>query len=387
MKKKFIIMGSSICILIIGIIVFIINNNSELYSEYKGIKNLSVIETSISEKEYFEFEENGQKYILFKIIEGVYAPSSIKIETAKIKKRRYANNVLYLNINIKTNVKTHSVPDGTIIDGYNIDSKTFVIKVNDNFKGLNINGIEYSLLTDKIIGTSEFVHLGDNDKFGYIDKNGNLTIPVEYDGLFEIKTTKIFDDDKNDYVEADFSNYFRVVKDGKQGIIDKQGNIIIDIKYDQISTYSKDAFVVTIDNNSKIGIINIQNELIKGYIDGGLYNGNSFGKYLKYSRRQDNTFGVGILDRKLNIVLQPIYDNFTTFNFTRYNNFGNLNPKYFGGDNGITFSRDYIVVEKDNQTAIMDTDYRFITNFTNLSVFNIRKAYEDALLKMLSEKN
>ena len=178
MKKKFIIMGSSICILIIGIIFFIINNNSELYSEYKGIKNLSVIETSISEKEYFEFEENGQKYILFKIIEGVYAPSSIKLETAKIKKRRYANNVLYLNINIKTNVKTHSVPDGTIIDGYNIDSKTFVIKVNDNFKGLNINGIEYSLLTDKIIGTSEFVHLGDNDKFGYIDKNGKFTVDI-----------------------------------------------------------------------------------------------------------------------------------------------------------------------------------------------------------------
>ena len=119
----------------------------------------------------------------------------------------------------------------------------------------------------------------------------------------------------------------RAVKNDKTGIIDKQGNIIVDIKYDQISVYSKDAFVVTIDNNSKIGILDKNNELIKGYVDGGLYNNNRFGKYLVYTKVENNTYRKGVLDRNLNIKLEPIYDDFKNFNFTIYNNYGKYNKK------------------------------------------------------------
>lgn len=362
-------------LLVIGVI-FLITKRNNVSNEYKGSKNFDYIENSIDNGEYFEFEEDNQRYILFKIIEGVYAPDSIKIESAKIIDRKYENNVLYLNIDIKTNIKEGIVPNDMCIDGYNTDSRTFILKVDSKFNGLVINGTEYSLLSDKIV-------MNDNKKYGYIDENGNLTIPVEYDGLFEIKTTNIFDDETNEYVEADFSNYLRAVKDDKQGIIDKQGNIIINLQYDYISTYSKDAFVV--ENDSKLGIVNKNNELVKGYVEGNLTSNNLFGKYLIYLKYENEQAKKGVLDRNLNIVLEPIYDNFTNFNFTRYNNNGKFNSKYFGGENGITFSKDYIVVEKDNQTAIMDADYNFVTPFTELSVSDIRNKYESELLEMISQ--
>lgn len=366
-------------ILIIGLIA-IIKNRHIAINEYKGNKKFNIIENNIEDKEYYEFEENNQKYILFKIIEGVYAPGSIKIKSARIIKKAYYNNKLYLDIDIKTEEKQRSIQDGINIDGYNTDYKIFILKVDSRFNGLVINGNEYSMLSDKIVE-------GNNEKYGYVDETGSLTIPIEYDGLYKIKTTKIFDDVTNDYVDADFSNYLRAKKNNMQGIIDKQGNIIIELQYNQIYTYSKDAFVVTIDNNTKIGIVNTKNKLIKGYIDGALYNTDSFGKYLVYyvpidgktTREQK-----GVLDRNLNIVLEPIYNEFYKFNFSRYNNFGDFNPKYFGGENGNKFSKDFIVVEKDNQTAIMDTDYNFITSFTNLSRNEIIEKFENELLKMLS---
>lgn len=400
MKKiiKIMLVVVIVLCLIIGVIIIWINRNNsksnefnkineynELneLNEYNGTMNFDIIEASLGNNEYFQFEENGQKYIMFKIIEGIYSPSTIEIESATITKRKYKNNMLYLDINIDTNTETYSVPKGMIIDGYNTDSKTFIIKVNDNFKGLIINDKEYSLLSNKVIGTSKgYSH---SDKCGYIDENGNLSVPVEYDGLFGINTKEIFDDEKNEYVDVDFSNYLIAFKNDKTGIIDKQGNIIIEIKYDKVLTYSKNAFAVTIDNNSKIGIVDTNNKLIKGYVDGKIYDGNSFRKYLVYFNNSDTQKArKGILDRDLNVILEPIYDDFINYNFTRYNNSGNMNPKYFGGENGITFSKDYIVAEKDKQTAILDEDYNFIINFTNLSLRDIKNKYEDELLEMIS---
>ena len=61
-----------------------------------------------------------------------------------------------------------------------------------------------------------------------------------------------------------------------------------------------------------------------------------------------------------------------------------MNQKYFGGENGITFSRDYVVVEKGDQTAILDSDYNFITEFKDLSVYDIKIEYENELEEMLN---
>ena len=383
MKKrmKIILLVGILLIILVAISVFLYFRHTSIYSEYKGSLDLSVIERNLENKEYYEFEDNGKKYIMFKVIEGVYAPSNLTIISADITESSYSNNTLYLTIDIETYIEEIEATPDLIIDGFNSDSKLFTMEVEDNFNGLVINNESYSLISNKIIrkNTSE------ETKYGYIGENGEITIPLEYDNLYEIDVKEVYDDDINDYIEADFSNYLRCVKDDKQGIIDKQGNVIISIDYDQIKPYSKDAFAVTIENNSKIGIVDTNNQLIKGYVEGGMYDDIIFGEYYVFSKRVDGEFiGKGILDRDLNVVLEPIYDDFYYNNFTTYNNDGTMNQKYFGGENGITFSRDYVVVEKGDQTAILDSDYNFITEFKDLSVYDIKIEYENELEEMLN---
>ena len=383
MKKrmKIILLVGILLIILVAISVFLYFRHTSIYSEYKGSLDLSVIERNLENKEYYEFEDNGKKYIMFKIIEGVYAPSNLTITSADITESSYSNNTLYLTIDIETYIEEIEATPDLIIDGFNSDSKLFTMEVEDNFNGLVINNESYSLISNKIIrkNTSE------ETKYGYIGENGEITIPLEYDNLYEIDVKEVYDDDINDYIEADFSNYLRCVKDDKQGIIDKQGNVIISIDYDQIKPYSKDAFAVTIENNSKIGIVDTNNQLIKGFVEGGMYDDIIFGEYYVFSKRVDGEFiGKGILDRDLNVVLEPIYDDFYYNNFTTYNNDGTMNQKYFGGENGITFSRDYVVVEKGDQTAILDSDYNFITEFKDLSVYDIKIEYENELEEMLN---
>ena len=380
-KMKIILLVGILLIILVAISVFLYFRHTSIYSEYKGSLDLSVIERNLENKEYYEFEDNGKKYIMFKVIEGVYAPSNLTITSADITESSYSNNTLYLTIDIETYIEEIEATPDLIIDGFNSDSKLFTMEVEDNFNGLVINNESYSLISNKIIrkNTSE------ETKYGYIGENGEITIPLEYDNLYEIDVKEVYDDDINDYIEADFSNYLRCVKDDKQGIIDKQGNVIISIDYDQIKPYSKDAFAVTIENNSKIGIIDTNNQLIKGYVEGGMYDDIIFGEYYVFSKRVDGEFiGKGILDRDLNVVLEPIYDDFYYNNFTTYNNDGTMNQKYFGGENGITFSRDYVVVEKGDQTAILDSDYNFITEFKDLSVYDIKIEYENELEEMLN---
>ena len=380
-KMKIILLVGILLIILVAISVFLYFRHTSIYSEYKGSLDLSVIERNLENKEYYEFEDNGKKYIMFKVIEGVYAPSNLTIISADITESSYSNNTLYLTIDIETYIEEIEATPDLIIDGFNSDSKLFTMEVEDNFNGLVINNESYSLISNKIIrkNTSE------ETKYGYIGENGEITIPLEYDNLYEIDVKEVYDDDINDYIEADFSNYLRCVKDDKQGIIDKQGNVIISIDYDQIKPYSKDAFAVTIENNSKIGIIDTNNQLIKGYVEGGMYDDIIFGEYYVFSKRVDGEFiGKGILDRDLNVVLEPIYDDFYYNNFTTYNNDGTMNQKYFGGENGITFSRDYVVVEKGDQTAILDSDYNFITEFKDLSVYDIKIEYENELEEMLN---
>lgn len=380
-KMKIILLVGILLIILVAISVFLYFRHTSIYSEYKGSLDLSVIERNLENKEYYEFEDNGKKYIMFKVIEGVYAPSNLTITSADITESSYSNNTLYLTIDIETYIEEIEATPDLIIDGFNSDSKLFTMEVEDNFNGLVINNESYSLISNKIIrkNTSE------ETKYGYIGENGEITIPIEYDNLYEIDVKEVYDDDINDYIEADFSNYLRCVKDDKQGIIDKQGNVIISIDYDQIKPYSKDAFAVTIENNSKIGIVDTNNQLIKGFVEGGMYDDIIFGEYYVFSKRVDGEFiGKGILDRDLNVVLEPIYDDFYYNNFTTYNNDGTMNQKYFGGENGITFSRDYVVVEKGDQTAILDSDYNFITEFKDLSVYDIKIEYENELEEMLN---
>ena len=56
-------------------------------------------------------------------------------------------------------------------------------------------------------------------KYGYIDRNGKVVIPLEYDDV----RNKSYDE-----------NYFEVAKNGKWGTIDKENSVIISLDWDSV---------------------------------------------------------------------------------------------------------------------------------------------------------
>ena len=66
-----------------------------------------------------------------------------------------------------------------------------------------------------------------NDKYGYIDKQGNEVIPCKYD-----------------YAGGFRDGITTVKKNGKYGYIDKQGNEVVACKYDYAGGFSDGMAVV-----------------------------------------------------------------------------------------------------------------------------------------------
>lgn len=119
-------------------------------------------------------------------------------------------------------------------------NQAFVVKSN-----LNYNKLEY-----KGQGLFGFEM---NDKFGYIDKNGNVIIPGEYSYKLN-----------NNAIPYFYSELIALKKGDKMGIIDKTGKTIIPFEYDNISVEYrvKDAFPAGKKENGKFsyGVINAQNK-------------------------------------------------------------------------------------------------------------------------------
>lgn len=82
-----------------------------------------------------------------------------------------------------------------------------------------------------------------DSKWGFIDKTGEVVIPLEYDYV--------------NYSYYRFCNGFaRVYKNGKHGYIDKTGGIVVPIEYDYIQEFHEGIAVVKKDG--KWGILEIK---------------------------------------------------------------------------------------------------------------------------------
>lgn len=91
-----------------------------------------------------------------------------------------------------------------------------------------------------------------NDKWGAIDREGNIVIPFKYDGIGGNL--------------SNFKNGMVIVRiggfGGKYGLIDKKSNIIIPITYGSISYFSEGLAVASLTLNGKKGFIDINNRVI-----------------------------------------------------------------------------------------------------------------------------
>lgn len=88
-------------------------------------------------------------------------------------------------------------------------------------------------------------------KWGVIDENGNVVINFEYDN------SPYLDHNYNNLIDK----YIIVEKNGKSGCIDKNGKVLVDFKYDGLLETSNNNLLAAIYNR-KLGIINSAGETI-----------------------------------------------------------------------------------------------------------------------------
>ncbi len=90
----------------------------------------------------------------------------------------------------------------------------------------------------------------DNNKWGLIDRYGNIKVPAIYDGEFE-------------YLESNY--YIAYTMDG-DGVIDENGNIILPFEYYDCSISLWDErenkFTALKNENKKCGVVNLKNETV-----------------------------------------------------------------------------------------------------------------------------
>jgi len=118
-----------------------------------------------------------------------------------------------------------------------------------------ISGLEYDWI-DGFSGGMAVVLIGDreNGKYGCIDKNGNVVVPLEYDWVYKLSESlleislggkcglidtsgKIVVPCEYDAI-GQFSNGMAwILKDGKYGYIDETGDIIIPMIYDKFDFF------------------------------------------------------------------------------------------------------------------------------------------------------
>lgn len=137
---------------------------------------------------------------------------------------------------------------------------------------------------DNIFNAPEQYHEGvksyqDGNKYGFIDEQGNIVIPAIYDhvGCFNEGLVSVTIDHKMGYINHsgelvipaiyDFTNFFSqgvayACKNGKFGYINKKGETVIDFIYDRAwDFFDADGFAA-VRLNGKEGLIDINGNIV-----------------------------------------------------------------------------------------------------------------------------
>ncbi|GAA3614900.1 WG repeat-containing protein [Flavivirga amylovorans] len=205
-------------------------------------------------------------------------------------------------------------------NGNNHPSELAVVKLNNKFGYIDKEGNKiFSSKYDAAWGFSEGLGLvKSKGKWGFIDANGNEIIETKYDnalpfaeGLAPVKTKDkwgFINKEGNAKIEAQFDEagtfaegLAPVNKNGKWGYINKKNEIIIPLSYKYAYSFSEGLAVV--GQNNKEGFVDKNGEIVIPFqydlalsFSNGLAAVNIKGKW-------------GFIDKKGNIVIKPSYDN------------------------------------------------------------------------------
>lgn len=176
---------------------------------------------------------------------------------------------------------------------------------------------------------SSILRVSRDGKYGIIDTNGNVLVNPEYDSITSLKGV---------------DNSFLTEKDGKVGIIDNVGSIIIDNQYEEIEPISdkyEEGYIVK-DENGNCGVINFTKTVAVDVEYDDVKNVYGNGKY--YIVEENNDWK--IIDTDGNSYLDGKYDDIISVD----------------GENAIVENNgNYGVVQIQDGNEIIDINYDSIT--------------------------
>jgi hypothetical protein len=157
---------------------------------------------------------------------------------------------------------------------------------------IDINGkIVIEPIYDEISGyfIHGFMRVRNNGKAGIINEEGKIIIPIEYENVLDFK-----------------NNMFTAEKESKWGIIDTGNNVIIPFEYGRIRHFENDLALITTKGT---GYVNMDNKIIiepqySFNLSGDFFNGIALIK-------KDNQYG--FINKNNQIVIPVTYDNALPF--------------------------------------------------------------------------
>ncbi len=219
---------------------------------------------------------------------------------------------------------------------------------------------------------SGILKVSQNGKYGIIDMNGSILVNCEYDSISALKGV---------------TNSLLTEKDGKYGIVDNVGSVIINNEYKEIKPISEqyENGYIVVDENDKYGVINYTKTvaLENKYDDIKQAYGN--GKY--YIVKEGNDWK--IVDTDGNEFISEEYENIVSVNgenavIEENNKYGVVSI----ADNKAIINPDYdsisyatgsnYIVSQDGKYGVMDSNGNKLVdfNYTNIVYRSVANFYE-----------
>lgn len=260
-NKKRILVIMTILLLVISIsasVIGILNSEKEVKDDNKkeeipkiteDFKEVELVSKYISEN-YISYDEDDDEILEYIDFDYYIIGRNGKLTNDKVIKEYNESTNTFLteskNYKFYTNEENYAYYINT---KNNKKSKTY-----DDIllpKKGELTGIYAILITYKENDQRTYEVLNTN--------NGSIT-KLNINDLYIESYSSILNEDMKD-INADSINYFKVSNNtNKYGLIDHNGNIIIDIIYDDITIFN-DKYIIA-SNNNKYGIVNLKNEEI-----------------------------------------------------------------------------------------------------------------------------
>ena len=169
--------------------------------------------------------------------------------------------------------------------------------------------------------------IDENCKYGFIDKKGNIVVPIVYDGAYDFR-----------------EGYSIVWKDGKYGLIDLNGLTVIPLVYDDLRYDSNSSFIV-VGKDGKYGYLDFTGEtVIPLEYDGCGY----FSEGLAIVKKGDKC---GFIDKSGDVVIPFDYDG---------NN--NMYGKFVSGHFLILENKQMHVIDRKGTIVFSIGSYKLVTS-------------------------